>query len=79
MSLPRSEIIAFCNLFAERQDIRATATGSAKGAAIAGLAAFVGALIGGPLGLFIGKSLSYKAEMKFRCYQVRPLELFSVE
>ncbi|KAJ8971687.1 hypothetical protein NQ317_014006 [Molorchus minor] len=71
----RQPFVEICQILAEQEQLRATVSGAAKGALIAGCSAFVGTVLGGPLGMGIVSCLKlYEyAELKDRA------ELNSVE
>lgn len=48
------DVMALCCKISESRQIKAAVQNSAKGAAAAGGGAFVGGLLGGPPGIFIG-------------------------
>lgn len=54
MSHQIDDVMALCCKISESRQIKAAVRNSAKGAAVAGGGAFVGGLLGGPPGLFIG-------------------------
>ena len=58
MPLPRSEIVRFVGLLSQHRDLKITVSESFKGAAITGLGALLGGLLGGPRGLAVGKNLT---------------------
>lgn len=54
MSRQIDDVMALCCKISESRQIQAAVQNSAKGAAAAGGGAFLGGLLGGPPGLFIG-------------------------
>ena len=55
MPLSVSEVMRLLSQFAEEKELKLTVTQSARGAAIAGGGAFVGGLLGGPVGIVVGE------------------------
>lgn len=63
------DVMKLCCELSANQQIKSTVKSSGKGAATAGGLAFAGGLIGGPLGIAVGKILAYE----FLRRAVRPL------
>lgn len=51
----RESILKICEVLSEQEDLKVTLSQAAEGGLMVGGAAFVGALLGGPIGLAIGK------------------------
>ncbi|CAG9770450.1 unnamed protein product [Ceutorhynchus assimilis] len=54
----RANIIEICRVLAEQENLKATIVESGKGALFVGLAAFMGSILAGPLGLAVGGTVS---------------------
>lgn len=64
MPVNQDAIISVCKQLAEQQNLRVCISESLKGAAIAGGCAFIGGIIGGPVGLAIGTLDRYSLKLK---------------
>lgn len=58
-----NDVMKLCCELSAHHQIRATVKGSSKGAAAAGGLAFAGGIIGGPLGIAVGKWEIYKTKL----------------
>lgn len=60
MSMHRQDsIFEICAVLSENENLKVTLQEASKGALLVGLFAFVGGLLGGPVGLAIGKFITY--------------------
>lgn len=67
------DVMKLCCELSANQQIRTTVKGSGKGAAAAGGLAFAGGLVGGPLGIAVGKWSSSSNSYKYIFYHINSL------
>ncbi|XP_074038307.1 protein C19orf12 homolog [Leptinotarsa decemlineata] len=65
MSNGRRVVLEVCELLCQQENLKATIRESAKGAALVGVTSFLGAIVGGRLGLLAGAALGGAASMAF--------------
>jgi hypothetical protein len=71
MSLTQGDVLTFCDLLAKQRGITTTFKGIAAGSAIIAGAGIAGGVVGGPIGMAIGKNsylINIKHKLNNRCH-----------